>query len=176
MQLIKDLILMYIICWKYNVSLIPYFTKRTVGYVYSYDYQNGKFGGKVGVSIFHKNRMEIFFHEIGHHFHFQSHFHYLNIIRERECGEILSDMTFGVFGKTVERTLYEEAFASAFSRRALTKLGRKCDTGYLQNAFNTYSGSVFKAITKLSAHDHFTTLVDILVAGKNRIDGITKRR
>lgn len=65
-KFIKDTLLMLSVCKKYGIKL-RHSLKKDKGTLWTYRYNGHVVGFKVICTLFGSNRLDIFFHEVGHH-------------------------------------------------------------------------------------------------------------
>lgn len=169
-KFIKDTLLMISICKKYGIKLRHSF-KRDKGTLWTHRYYDETVGFKLVCTLFGSNRLDIFFHEIGHHIYKKNKIDLRYRALERDCPEILSGLKQGE--ESVEAVLYEESFASAFSRRAMKSLGKTPDTASLKRFYSTYSSAVMVALCKYNLVDYLPSTVDIIYKAIRRIEGVS---
>lgn len=168
-KFIKDTLLMISICKKYGISLRHSF-KKDKGTLWTYRYFDNIIGFKLVCTLFGSNRLDIFFHEVGHYIYKKNAFDIKYFDIEQDCPEILSGLK--QCKESVEAVLYEEAFASAFSRRAMTSLGKTPDTASLKRFYSTYSSAVMVALCEYNLVDYIPSTVDIIYKAVRRIEGV----
>lgn len=110
----------------------------------------------VQVSIFRKEFLQCFMHEIGHHIDYMNGRLTSNDIKEW-C------VRYSDNNRAVKESLREEAFASKFARRSL----KLKDTSTLLRWYKTYTKKIF---TELTFNEHYH-LRDEAIKGYIKIEG-----
>lgn len=151
------------ICKKYGVEFKPYnlFTNSDGCYVYKYKGYKDIVVVKLNCDHF----LEVFFHELGHHVYRSNKYH---------KGQYGSDSIMEAYydGRPLECTLHEEAFASAFARKAMIKMGIDCDVDFLVECFQSYAVQAYKFFNKVSSKKEFvSTLTSVVSSNIDRISG-----
>lgn len=151
MKRIGEWIYALAVCHKYSLSWNPFCALGGGAYQWK---------GCVCVNPFSNNFISIFMHEVGHHVHDKKVKYSSWVMANGD------ELRYSENGHEMFKTLEAESLASRYA-----VLTGKCDKGYLERCFNTYTGIVFKAMHKGFVRENFSQVVDASYKGFRRIRG-----
>lgn len=157
--MIRRWIYSLIVCWKYRIIPLPFRIGNKASHITMYFENSPREFRFIWMSPLNSNFLSVFMHEVGHSI-YRKRGYKNKIIANEDKFSLRND------GVKFFRVLYEESFATRFSRKSLRG---KFEYSIMLKYFHTYTGACFYHIPKFNLQHEQESLIGFVRKMEKRI-------